>query len=137
ALQSGREQIGLARHVDIEREDILTCANTAFFPGHPDKAHASFERWWHSQAADIDTQVTERVRWPLPESTLAADARRKVKADYPEVAQRLTPSSDGEVMLTFTATSKGKAQGARKALQRTMAANSQALAVSRYWLHVT
>lgn len=123
ALQLGREQMGLSRHAAAEGDGVVTCANTQFFSGHPDKAHTAFERWWLSQTLDAEAPATERVRWTLPESTHAAAARRKVKADYPTVAQRLTAASDGEVMLTFTGTSKGKAQGARKALQRALAAN--------------
>ncbi len=124
ALQLGREQVGLPRLAATESDDVLTCANAVFFSGHPHKAHAAFERWWLAQAPDGDAHATERVRWPLPESTHAAGARRKVKADYPAVAQRLTAAGDGEAMLTFTGTSKGKAQGARKALQRALAAIS-------------
>lgn len=121
ALQMGREQVGLSRHAQAESHGVLTCANAAFFSGHPEHAHAPFERWWLSQMLDAQAPATERVRWVLPESTHAADARRKVKADYPTVLQRLTAASDGQVMLTFTAASKGKAQGARKALQRSLA----------------
>ena len=121
ALQIGREQVGLSPHAELDGEGVVSCANTTFFPGHPDNAHAAFERWWRLRALDIDAPATERVRWPLPESTNAADARRKVKADYPTVVQRLTAASEGEVMLTFTGPSKGKAQAARKALQRALA----------------
>ena len=124
ALQVGREQVGRPRHPEIATEGILTCANIAFFPGHPDEAHAAFERWWGLQALDADAHATERIRWVLPESTHAVNARRKVKADYPTVAQRLNAAGDGEVMLMFTGTSKGKTQGARKALQRALAANT-------------
>ena len=128
ALQIGREQVGLPRHSETEIDGITTCANIAFFPGNPEKAHAAFERWWLTRAlADNgDALPTERIRWTLPESTHAVDARRKVKSDYPAVAQRLTAAGDGdgEVMLTFTGTSKGKVQGARKALQRALAAKS-------------
>lgn len=123
ALQIGREQVGRTPHAMADIDGVLTCANIAFFSGHPVKAHIPFERWWRSQPLDGKGLVTERVHWPLPESTRAADARRKVKTDYPAVLQRLTAASDGEVMLTFTGTSKGRAQGARKALQRALAAN--------------
>ena len=124
ALQLGRDQVGLSRHAAAESGGIVRCANTHFFSGHPDSAHVAFERWWLSQTRDEEAPAIERVRWALPESAHAAAARRKVKADYPTVAQRLTAANDGEVMLTFTGTSKGKAQGARKALQRALAANS-------------
>lgn len=123
ALQIGREQVGLSRHAQAESDGVVTCANTHFFSGHPDKAHAAFEHWWRSQPLAGEALATEQVRWTLPESTDAADARRKVKADFPTVVQRLTAASDGSVMLTFTGTSKGKAQGARKALQRALAAS--------------
>lgn len=124
ALQLGREQVGLSRHPETEIDGLRTCANIAFFPGHPIRAHAAFERWWGAVrlTANGYAVATERIHWTLPESTHAVEARRKVKSDYPEVAQRLTAASDGEVMLTFTGTSKGKAQGARKALQRALAA---------------
>ena len=126
ALQLGREQVGLSRHAQAESDGVVQCANTHFFSGHPDKAHAAFAHWWRSQPLAHEALATEHVRWTLPESTHAADARRKVKADYPSVAQRLTAASDGDVMLTFTGTSKGKTQGARKALQRAMAASVSA-----------
>ena len=124
ALQLGREQVGLPRHAEAVCDGVVKCANTHFFSGHPDKSHAAFERWWLSQTLGAAALATECVRWTLPESTHAADARRKVKADYPTVAQRLTAASDGEVMLTLTGTSKGKAQGARKALQHALASKS-------------
>ncbi len=120
ALQTGREQVGLSCHAQSESDGVLTCANTTFFPGHPEQSHAAFERWWLSQPFDADAPATERVLWALPESTHAVDARRKVKAGYPTVTQRLTAAGDGDVMLTFTGPSKGKVQGARKALQRAL-----------------
>ena len=122
ALQAGREQVGLSRHPETEIDGVRTCANIAFFSGNPKKAHAAFERWWGSATPHGNSAAlaTERIHWTLPESTHAIGARRKVKSDYPAVAQRLTAAGDGEVMLTFTGTSKGKAQGARKALQRAL-----------------
>ena len=128
ALQTGREEMGLHRHPMSDIDDVLACANTVFFPGQPLAAHTSFERWWIAQALDSGAAglpSTERVHWTLPESLAAADARRSVKADHPTVAQRLTAgtkNAEGEVMLTFTGTSKGKTQAARKALQRLLAA---------------
>ncbi len=120
ALQTGREQVGLPRHVESENNGIVSCANIQFFPGHPDKAHAAFEQWWRSQMPDAPGAVSERVRWTLPESSRAANARTEVKAEYPKVAQRLTAAGNGEVMLTFYGSSKGKVQAARKALQRAL-----------------
>ena len=123
ALQMGRDEVGLVRHAVAESDGVVTCANTAFFPGQPEPAHAAFERWWLSQMQTIaaPTPATERVRWALPESPRAADARRKIKTDYPTVVQRLTAAGNGDVMLTFTGMSKGKTQSARKALQRALA----------------
>ena len=128
ALQVGRDQVGLARHAATEVEGITECANIAFFPGHPERAHATFERWWLSRSSRLeagqkvdDVLATERVRWQLPESTQATAARRKIKLAFPTVVQHLAAAGDGGVMLTFTGTSKGKAQGARKALQRALA----------------
>ncbi len=122
ALQLGREQVGLSRHPETEIDGVKTCANIAFFSGDPKEAHSSFARWWGSVTPDGDGGVlaTERIHWALPESVQAVEARRKAKSDYPTVAQRLTAAGDGEVMLSFTGTSKGKAQGARKALQRAL-----------------
>ena len=126
ALQTGREQIGLARHAEHQVDGVFVCANVAFFSGHPVRAHQAIERWWLSceTAGDSGSQVNalarERIRWALPESVEALDARRKIKLAFPAVAQHLTSAGNGEVMLTFTASSKGKAQGARKALQRAM-----------------
>ena len=124
ALQIGREQVGLSRHAESEMDGVVMCSNIALFSGDPDRAHAAFERWWCSQPLAVDAPATERMRWSLPESIHAAEARRKVKADYPAVSQRLTAAGDGEVMLTFTGPSKGKVQGARKALQRALAVTS-------------
>ena len=120
ALQVGREQVGLSRRSETEIEGIATCANIAFFPGSPEKAHPAFARWWGSAVRAVNgaALAIERIRWALPESRHAVDARRKVKSDFPTVAQRLTVAGDGEIMLSFTGTSKAKAQGARKALQR-------------------
>ena len=123
ALQLGREQVGLSRHSETEIAGMTICANIAFFPGQPERAHPRFAQWWGSRAAVGVGEVvaTERMRWALPESARAVDARRKVKLSYPTVAQRITAAGDGEVMLTFTGASKGKTQGARKALQRALA----------------
>lgn len=122
ALQVGREQVGLSRHPETEVDGIKTCANIAFFSGNPKQAHAAFERWWGpaTRAGDGAALATERIYWALPEAAAAAGARRKVKLDYPAVEQRLIAAGDGEIMLTFTGTSKAKAQGARKALQRAL-----------------
>ena len=126
ALQTGREQVGLARHATHELDGVSVCANVAFFSGHPVRAHQAFERWWLSFATapdsgrDVNTLASERIRWALPESTEALEARRKIKLAFPAVAQHLSSAGNGAVMLTFTAASKGKAQGARKALQRAM-----------------
>ncbi len=124
ALQAGREQVGLSRHAETEIDGVRICANIAFFSGHPRIAHPAFERWWGAVrlTGNGTALATERIHWKLPESTQAIEARRKVKSDYPTVAQRLAAAGDGEVMLTFTGASKGKAQGARKALQRALAA---------------
>lgn len=122
-LQTGREQVGLSRHVETRVAGTAMCGNVAFFSGHPAKAHSAFELWWATYAHDVNAnaQVTERIGWTLPESDQASDARRKIKAQYPSVRQRLIAGGDGEVMLTFIGMSKGKAQGARKALQRALA----------------
>ena len=126
ALQLGREQVGLARHPEHELDGVSVCANVAFFSGQPARAHPAFERWWLSFATAAESGnhanplASERIRWALPESTDALEARRKIKLAFPAVAQHLSSAGDGEVMLTFTAASKGKAQGARKALQRAM-----------------
>lgn len=121
ALQLGRVQVGLARHTETATEGVVSCANIAFFSGRSEPGHVNFERWWRLQVSDAAALVMERVRWSLPESNQAIEARRKVKADYPAVSQRITAAGDGEVMLTFTGPSKSKVQGARKALQRAMA----------------
>ena len=129
ALQTGREQVGLVRHPAHEADGVSICANVAFFSGHPVRAHQAFERWWLSRATAPDcgsggcALASERIRWTLPESTEALAARRKIRMAYPAVTQHLTSAGsagEGEVMLTFTAVSKRKAQGARKALQRAM-----------------
>ena len=126
ALQIGREQVGLARHAESVVEDALTFANVSFFSGRPEKAHSRFEQWWlaHAASGDMSAMATERVRWTLPETPVAAEARRSAKSRYPTVIQRLTHAGEGEVMLTFTGTSKGKVQGARKALQRALGTHS-------------
>lgn len=129
ALQIGREQVGLPRHQCTESEGVTRCANIAFFPGHPKQAHPAFSRWWRALAETgrVDAPASEQVRWVLPEPPHAVAARHSVKASYPTVAQTITASGNGngELMLTFTGTSKGKAQGARKALQRALAASGR------------
>ncbi len=122
ALQSGRDTVGLPRHPDRIHDGVMECANIAFFPGAPALAHHLFERWLRSASpdagADVADGATERIRWQLPESPLAAHARRVARQAYPMVLQRLIGGRNGEVMLAFEGASRGKTQSARKLLQR-------------------
>lgn len=124
ALQGGREAIGLTRHRERIDGGVMECGNIAFFPGSPQRAHPEFERWLRSAdqpvAEEVAAQAIEKVRWQLPESPLAASARRAAREAYPTVLQRLIGAAGGEVMLSFEGPSRGKAQGARKLLQRTL-----------------
>jgi hypothetical protein len=123
ALQVGRQQVGLSRLAETESAGVVTCGNVRFFSGHPDRAHRAFEQWWLSLSPAETPLAREQVRWSLPESRQAVDARRKAREDFPSVAQRLTAATDGQVMLTFSAASKSKAQAARKAMQRALTAS--------------
>lgn len=122
ALQGGREATGLPRHPERAEDGVTECGNIAFFPGAPERAHPAFERWLRSAGQSVldeaATYATEKVRWQLPESSLAADARRAAREAYPMVMQRLIGAANGEVMLSFEGPSRGKTQDARKLLQR-------------------
>ncbi len=122
SLQAGREAVGLPRHTEQAGDDMFSCGNIAFFSGNPKISHAVFERWFDVQlaltAASNLATATERVRWELPESAAASNARRLAKQAFPAVAQRLIAGADGEVALIFEGPSKGKTQSARKVLQR-------------------
>jgi len=121
ALQRGRDEVGLPRHkVDLDAV-VMQVGNVAFFPGDPARAHELFVQCWQSSlesdAAQDGALASEQVAWAVPESAASALARQHVKAKHPWVAQRLIASSDGEVALRLTGSSKGKVQAARKALQ--------------------
>jgi len=122
SLQAGREAVGLSRHAESGDNDTFSCGNITFFGGNPKISHAVFERWFDArlsfQAASQEATATERVRWELPESAAASNARRLAKQAFPAVAQRLIAGADGEVALIFEGPSKGKTQSARKVLQR-------------------
>ena len=68
--------------------------------------------------------VTETLPWPLPESALRQAARSTVARAHPQVRQHIGAAADGAPRLVFTAGSRGKAQAARKALQRLLAGGS-------------
>lgn len=122
SLQAGREAVGLPRHAEHSDNEVFSCGNIAFFGGNPKTSHSAFERWFDAhlsfQAASQEAIATERVRWELPESAAACNARRLAKKAFPAVAQRLITGAGGEVALIFEGPSKGKTQSARKVLQR-------------------
>ena len=130
ALQIGREAVGLHRldqsdsethsGIDVDTGGFVQCGNVACFHGDPAVAHPAFRLWLRRQAAGdaAETLATEQVRWTLPESLSAAAARRATRQAFPMVAQRLLPSPDGALTLSFCGLSKGKVQRARKMLQR-------------------
>ena len=121
ALQRGRDQLGLVRHVAQTDVAALQVANVAFFPGDPVRAHDAFARWWQcslaAPGADENELAIELLRWALPESAASAQARQKNKIKHPMVLQRLIATAEGDAALRLSGTSKGKVQAARKALQ--------------------
>lgn len=121
ALQRGREQVGLVRHVAQADEAVPQVGNVAFFSGDPSRAHDAFTRWWQrslaARGADESEPAIELVRWALPESAASVQARQKSKIKHPMVLQRLIATADDGVALRLSGTSKGKVQAARKALQ--------------------
>lgn len=127
ALQAGRIEVGLAPHVASAADGVVSAGNIACFSGHPDRAHPRFRDWWRAQAGMRDAvaeAVTETLPWPLPESALRQAARSTVARAHPQVRQHIGAAADGAPRLVFTAGSRGKAQAARKALQRLLAGGS-------------
>ena len=66
----------------------------------------------------------ETLPWPLPESRARQTARMTVARAHPQVRQHVGAAADGATRLVFTAASRGKAQAARKALQRLLTGNN-------------
>lgn len=121
ALQRGRDEVGLPRHLVNSDAAVMQVGNIAFFCGDPARAHEVFAQWWQaSLAAGADPEgalASEQVRWPMPESAPSRQARQNTKIKHPAALQRLIARADGEVALRLSGTSKGKVQAARKALQ--------------------
>ena len=121
ALHRGRDEMGLSRHVVQSGATAMQVGNVAFFSGDPARAHILFAKWWQSLIAthgtEPDWRANEQIRWALPESPAAVQARQQTKIKYPTVSQRLIASPDGDVALRLSGASKGKVQAARKALQ--------------------
>lgn len=124
ALQRGRDEVGAPRHVEQTDAAVMRVGNVAFFPGDPAHAHALFAGWWQAWLATCGEQegalANEQLRWAMPESPALAHARQQVKAQHPAVTQRVIAAAKGAVALRLSASSKGKAQAARKALQATL-----------------
>ena len=122
ALQTGLAEVGQPLRPVVQRDDLLSAGNIAFFSGHPARAHPQFHGWWRSnaEAGSVGGGI-ETLPWPLPESANQQAARSTVARAHPLVLQHIGASSDGTTRLAFTAPSRGKAQAARKALQRLMA----------------
>lgn len=127
ALQAGREAVGLSKQPEREAEGCFECGNIAFFHGDPVASHAAFERWLvgRSYQTNANDPAVEQVRWTLPETAAAADARSATKQAFPAIGQRLIAAADGALALNFTGPSKGKVQAARKRLQRELARSSR------------
>ena len=121
ALQRGRDEVGLTRHVAQTDGAVLQVGNIAFFSGDPARAHDLFAGWWQGRLAERGAAenelANEQLRWALPESAASAQARQKIKIKHPTVLQRLIATTEGDVALRLSGTSKGKVQAARKALQ--------------------
>ena len=121
ALQRGRDEVGLPRHVEQMEGAVTQVGNIAFFHGDPARAHDVFARWWISAIASLggveSALASEQVRWSLPEAPLSVQARRHAKSKQPMVTQRLIAAAGGELALKLSGVSKGKIQAARKALQ--------------------
>ncbi len=122
ALQSGRDAVGLARYSEQSGVGAPECGNIAFFGGNPERSHAAFEQWLTArvkfEALNDAPVAAERIRWDLPESAVAAGARRITRREFPTVIQRLVAAPEGSVALVLEGPSRGKTQAARKLLQR-------------------
>jgi hypothetical protein len=124
ALQLGRDQVGLPQHHTLQIAGCTQVANVAFFHGAPSQSHELFAGWWRGvldATAAEGALASERVAWRMPESDAAALARQSIKTKFPLVAQRIIAAPGGGVSLRLTASSRGKAQAARKALQAELA----------------
>ena len=121
ALQRGRDEVGLARHVAHADAAMMQIGNIAFFPGDPARAREPFARWWQAllaaRGAEEGALASEQLRWALPESAASAQARHNTKIKHPAVSQRLIANAEGDILLRLSGISKGKVQAARKALQ--------------------
>lgn len=121
ALQRGRDELGLPRHVAQTDVAVMQVGNVAFFSGDPVRAHDAFAHWWQrslaARSADQEALAIEQIGWALPESAPSVHARQKNKIKHPMVLQRLIATAEGGVALRLSGTSKGKVQAARKALQ--------------------
>ena len=121
ALQCGRDEVGLPRHVVNSDAAVMQVGNVAFFPGDAVLAHELFGPWWQTllamQAGDDGALASEQVRWCLPEEASSARARQQTKAKHPAVSQRVVADAEGAVALRLSGVSKGKVQAARKTLQ--------------------
>ncbi len=120
ALQAGRVEVGLPAQAADAVDGALSCGNITCFPGHPEQAHPRFRQWWRAlaQGGSGATAATETLPWPLPETDARQSARLTVARAHPGVRQHIGATADGAPRLVFTAASRGKAQAARKALQR-------------------
>lgn len=126
AQQSGRREVGLSPRPQHTADGVLTVGNITCFPGRPERAHPAFLRWWlqSARALSVATEAVESIRWQLPEPDAARAARSLLARTHPQVEQRLSTGADGAPRLIFTAASRGKAQAARKALQRLLTAGA-------------
>jgi len=126
ALQRGRDEVGLPRHLVNSDAVVLQVGNVAFFPGDPARARDLFARWWQTllamQAGDDGALASEQVRWCLPEDASSVLARKQTKAKHPAVSQRVVADAEGAVALRLSGVSKGKVQAARKSLQAALKA---------------
>ena len=120
ALQAGREAVGLSKQPEREEEGCFECGNIIFLHGNPVASHTVFERWLVGRRDQTNATgpAVEQLRWTLPETAAAIDARRVTKQAFPAIGQRLIAAADGALALSFTGPSKGKVQAARKRLQR-------------------
>ena len=121
ALQRGRDEVGLPRHLVPANADAMQAGNVAFFSGDPARAQDVFAHWWRSELGmrgeDEGALASEQLPWMLPETAATAQARYLIKIKHPTVMQRVIAAADGAGALKLSGTSKGKVQAARKALQ--------------------
>ena len=97
ALQQGRDEVGLPRHLAQSDSAVARVGNIAFFPGDTARAHDFFAQWWQSLLDAHGTEegalASEQVRWAMPESAASTKARQRLIARRPMSRRYCAPSN--------------------------------------------